>query len=406
MNKFIRKSSQTLKPKEFIKGGNREQLIGLIRRSSSILSNIDPPSAEDVFNFFLSCIKKTIRSNKEDNIINFYLSQMTEFIQMIKTSTHENSNEILKIISRKINYLFYPANRVLFRFGEKGDKFFIVLKGKVNVLVPKDMTIMLTEDEYNDYVMKLERNNEGQLLMYCKQANDSIFPESKSKRKTSKLSIKQNQNPTTILSKLEILKQLENQTTINYIETLKPSINMEALVERKEVRIWIYFHILSFTTGSSFGENALTNFDMKRTATIITEEDSHFGIVNKENFDKSLREAKEIQKNAKINFLLSTHVLSEFGSKYFKIHYLNFFVHTKLVIYDKIVTEGQAPTNIFFIKEGEFEVSFRKSICEINDLIKYLGGDNQDEIDEERSKMSESTRFSKYVSEKKLYRVF
>ena len=116
MNKFIRKSSQTLKPKEFIKGGNREQLIGLIRRSSSILSNIDPPSAEDVFNFFLSCIKKTIRSNKEDNIINFYLSQMTEFIQMIKTSTHENSNEILKIISSKIMYIIHSYIDIVLSF--------------------------------------------------------------------------------------------------------------------------------------------------------------------------------------------------------------------------------------------------------------------------------------------------
>ena len=399
MNKLDKKSSY----KSLLESMSFDSRINSLISIKSFTSNIENANEDQIFPVFLSCIKKTIRSPKEDNIIFFYLSKLTEFVQLMKASSNDNFKELISIISSKITHSFLPSNKLLFRYGDKGDKYYIVLKGKLNIIVPKDLTMMLSEEEYFDYLQKLKTNNENALLIKVIQANEAIFPildKTKNRRNSRNSIFFQREN-----SLAEKLKMIDYKDSMNYIECLKPIVNKELFAIRKELKVWVYFNVLSISTGYYFGDAAIVSHDQMRTATIIAEDDCHLGIINKDVFEKYVREANENKKYANINFLLSTSILSDVGHKYFKLHYLNFFVNTNLVIYDKIIIEGQSPTNIFFIKEGEFEISFKKSIVEINDLINDLGGKNQDEIDEEKSKMSESPKFSKFMSEKKLYRV-
>ena len=54
----------------------------------------------------------------------------------------------LKQISIKMNYEYYVKNTVIFKYGEKGNKFYIILKGKIGFLIPKKVKCNMTEEEY------------------------------------------------------------------------------------------------------------------------------------------------------------------------------------------------------------------------------------------------------------------
>lgn len=138
--------------------------------------------------------------------------------------------------------------------------------------------------------------------------------------------------------------------------------------------------------------------------TVFTTEECHFGKIDKSTFDKCLKESNEKKGNININILLNNQIFTEFSINYFRKNYFSFFVEMRYDIYEKIVTEGSLSENIYFIKNGQFELSFKKSLIEINEYIKFLGGNIQNE-ENELERMNESPKFNKYMNEKKLYRV-
>jgi len=375
-----------------------------LRRRSFNTSNFEAITEDQIFPFVLTCMKKVVRNAKENQIISFFLKKMTEFINLIRNS-HENVSELLAVVSSCIVYNFIPSNKVLFRVGDKGDKFYIILKGKVNILILKEVTMMMSEEEYCNFIQKLIQKGETHILNQCLQANNQVFSFNEayiSNRRSTRRSVI---NLLSTGGSKEINLNIEFLNVTEYIDSVKPVLNEHETSERKEVKIWQYFYFDSLTRGEYFGDAALTLIDQKRTATIFVEEECHFGILNKDTFDKCIREANENQKLTNLSFLLSFHLFSEFSQKFFKLHYLNLFKKMKVTIYDKLIAEGQSPISTYFIKDGEFEVSFKKSLVEINDYLKDVGEIDEYEIEEEKTKMRDSPKFYKFMHEKKLHRV-
>ena len=61
---------------------------------------------ETLFKVFLTCIKKTIKTPLDIQIIIIYLKELIEFINMIKTNYYQNSVELLNVFSNSIKYIF------------------------------------------------------------------------------------------------------------------------------------------------------------------------------------------------------------------------------------------------------------------------------------------------------------
>ena len=61
---------------------------------------------------------------------------------------------------------------------------------------------------------------------------------------------------------------------------------------------------MTLKTGDKFGDVALQSTLCKRTASIITIEDCIFLVLDKKNYDKSIRESNEKLKKIYINFLM------------------------------------------------------------------------------------------------------
>jgi CRP-like cAMP-binding protein len=136
----------------------------------------------------------------------------------------------------------------------------------------------------------------------------------------------------------------------------------------------------------------------------MTSEECHLGAIGKVTFDTCIREANEKQKNMNLNILLKSKIFNEFSKKYFKKYYFNFFVSQRYEIYDKLCVEGSPSENIYIIKNGEFEITIKKSLIELGDYIRQLGGHLKN-CESIREMMADSMTFTKFMNEKRLYRV-
>ena len=81
-----------------------------------------------------------IRDIKDISLISLYLVQMTKFMKIFGdnfTSIKDSSYfEQLKKISSTIIYEKFNKNRIVVKYGDEGKKFFLILKGEVQVLLP------------------------------------------------------------------------------------------------------------------------------------------------------------------------------------------------------------------------------------------------------------------------------
>ena len=83
---------------------------------------------------------------------------------ILKEKNSKLSENLIEQISIHLRHEFIPKNNLVCRYGEKGEKFYIILKGKVIFLVPKPSKCYLNLEEYILYLMQLRKNNELELI--------------------------------------------------------------------------------------------------------------------------------------------------------------------------------------------------------------------------------------------------
>jgi CRP-like cAMP-binding protein len=454
---------------------------------------------EDVEDLFHSCIEiinkpASTRSSSETNIVMQYLLFLSEFIKILKNANDKYFNELLKSVSLCLTHKFLPKNHILFKYGEKGNKFYIILKGKVAILVPRCEKVLMSEEEYVKYLLRLRRSGETEILNKCLSANKHIIPidedfdgwmrenilqstlqsthnpgshnnsitfnrkapimsliNNSSSRRTSsffgnqailneiKLTLEKfeqiqgsishsmentnhefGQNNDLLISPDDYVQRINPKTgkksffkkflmkilNKNSLTVFTNGNNMDdpesnpmtardgqeeigqeymhssnnkisslqlnsQINEPKVLTIYKYYNVTTLHTGDKFGDIALDSKSQKRTATIITEDDTHFGLIDKPSYDRCLKEINDRTKRYYLGILLSYEIFNEFSKMVFEKNYYNFFKFNKLKRGEKLITEGLHCENIFFLKQGEFLISSKKSLVDISDLILF-----------------------------------
>jgi CRP-like cAMP-binding protein len=357
---------------------------------------------------------------------------------MLKTKS-DNYIELINYLSIVMKYEKFNKDKLVFKYGDIGDKFFVILNGKVSILLPKDEIMELSEEEYTIYLLKLRKYDEFDLLNNCIKQNKKIFSQEiddfdywllkqrelspKRSLKGQKLGlVKELENTLNIISNdkdfgkntftrkssrnmfPEDFKFVNNELSVDeYIDRLKPVILPNSLSERFKVSVYNYYVVTTLSTGKSFGDLALITKLGKRTATVITKEDTHFGILDKAGFDNCLKSVKEKETKLKINFLCSMTCFCSFSKAVFKKKYLNLFVSTQAKRGTNIMVQGENADRVFFIKDGEYEIRIKKSLCQLNEMIKEYGGDPNSAA--ENQYMLESENFRRYMNEKREFRI-
>ena len=235
--------------------------------------NVEVTNEDKFFKLFINSLRKLNRNFNDNQIIVKYIQGMNEFSEMLKVYMH-NYMDLVHIISQTMKYELHQEKHILFKQGEKGEQFFVILQGSVDILVAKDLKMVMTEEEYVHYLEKLDFYEEYHLVNNCVTANRSVFPFDIKQANSSKTVKKQFISRRSVVFKdfMSILSELDRDKIHSidyqgYIDRIKPIHNKEKVTKDTrliEVRVWQYYHVLNMKTGGYFGDSALLSIDQKR----------------------------------------------------------------------------------------------------------------------------------------------
>ena len=460
---------------------------------------------DTLFNICLPSYKKILREKSDIKFISLYLANIKKFMSLIKNYNEENTNntslkekteqktkslKLLKYISANIIYESFPNKRLIMRFGDSGDRFYIILYGVVSILIPVKTSLKLSFYEYSQYIATLLLYREFEIAKLVIRENKHIYgidlPDMKyiinffnknSEEEENKIIYKNGFYRTLRGLKSEktikIIKKLDHKMTINlkendqedskeeqaqkiikfmklflppeqfklfieaknekielekdngielsseaYINRLKSykfnknnnnnfiikkeKINKKNFTSRRQTKsktsihhdfesqnernknnsnnsfffnnnkasvyIYEYQEIIQLETGDMFGDMALSNSNAKRTATIISASDCHFGCLNKDMFNYVKFSNDKNRKNI-INYISRTRIFKSLKYKAIEEKYINYFAFKNCVKDEFLIKIGEINNNIIIIKNGKFEINVKGEIQSFYDLI-------------------------------------
>ena len=338
-------------------------------------------------------LTKSRRSINELLIISTFLKTFPNFVNKIQ---QQNYDEIVSSLSLLLRSERKPQNNLVFKYGDKGTKFYIVLYGKCSVIVPKENTIKMSIMHYIKYLLYLNHVHEDELMIMTVGTNK--FKYSIDLYFTNKLihflsncnSEKIINLNTSLLSPKDISKikefyaQLQkepiydkqNVSPKKYIEIT--SYNQKILFDEDEIEcpfdqdltIYSYIELTDKKQGDIFGEIALQNSIGKRTATLITREECIFGYLTHEIYKKSIRDIEQKIRKTNIEFLLKNQLFIGISRGIFENKYFNLFNIETITQGNKIITQGEKNNKVYFIREGDFELSSQLNLDALQQILK------------------------------------
>jgi len=201
----------------------------------------------------------------------------------------------------------YASGEVIFRYGAVADSFCIILRGQVSVGIPT-WTTVLASNAFKATAMVTPGRRLSQALLH---------PD-RSRRKSVRAStlLSEDSLPTMVLNEVNLLG-----------------------------------------AGTSFGELGLLKGE-KRSATITCKEPTTLAVLEKSDFDLILKDYQAKLLNDKINFLRSVPAFSTWTiSAMSKCSY--YFFERTYYKGDLVYREGEAASEVYVIREGEFKVRVR-----------------------------------------------
>ena len=123
-------------------------------------------------------------------------------------------------------------------------------------------------------------------------------------------------------------------------------------------------------TGATFGEDGLEPEGKFRTSTIISiEEETYLGYINKNEYDLLIHESVDKRKKNIFNIILHFSLFRAISQSIFERKYLNYFRDIIFEINHCLFKEGDEVDYMYFINDGEYELSVNKNIIEVNNMI-------------------------------------
>ena len=120
---------------------------------------------EDNFRLICDIYRKFLKSKIEIEILNFYLKSLWNFISLIHADEPiEELDKTLSIVNKYLRVKKFNKNNILFRIGDIGTKYYILLNGKAYTLVPRKYIKSMTFDEYRNHLYMLFIFGEDYLL--------------------------------------------------------------------------------------------------------------------------------------------------------------------------------------------------------------------------------------------------
>lgn len=237
------------------------------------------------------------------------LTRLTQDVQFfLRINSEQNSSQVHRECCKVMNLEEYSADDIIFNFGDKGEKFYIILTGSVSVKIPAKRRLFVSKQTVNRLEKFLEdpkpessdedeipiRKREGHVTVDVNQVINSLKEQNLVERDLT--------SRTAILSTEE--KNLLNLFNKKVKEEQR--ILMNAIKHSDKEKLEIEFDDLNeigiLFTGGAFGELALIS-DRPRSATIQVREKSSFLVLSKSDFTRILGDIAEKKMTSFISFL-------------------------------------------------------------------------------------------------------
>ena len=155
-------------------------------------------------------------------------------------------------------------------------------------------------------------------------------------------------------------------------DSLKKGKNFFYNIE-KTYTVWKYFEVVRLSKGKCFGELALQKEGKKRTATIITTQNSVFGILQKDVYQMFIKESMDKARKSNVELLLKSKLFKGCNSEKFENHYFNCFKFMKKNKGEYLFKQGEQRQFIYFIKKGEVQIELYSTCFNIDTIVENLG---------------------------------
>ena len=194
-----------------------------------------------------------------------------------------------------------------------------------------------------------EKNND-------KKENEKV--DKKSNNKGNKMNTKENDENIDDEENGEMTKRKDN----NFF------YNMEIVFT-----VWKYFEVVKLSKGKCFGELALQKEGKKRNATIITTQNSIFGILQKDVYQMFIKETMDKARKVNVELLLKSKLFRGCNLEKFESHYFNCFKFMKKYKGEYLFKQGEQRNFIYFIKKGEVQIELFSTCFNIDNIVENLG---------------------------------
>ena len=139
---------------------------------------------------------------------------------------------------------------------------------------------------------------------------------------------------------------------------------------KNNIILWTYFNVTNLIDGQIFGDVALSESNKRRTATIITQEDTICGTLDNHIYNKFIKDAQKKIRKSKIHSLLNVNFFKGINSDIFEEHYFNMFKHDSIHRNEYLFKIGEERNSIYIIISGEIEISITCTIKKLNKILK------------------------------------
>ena len=213
-----------------------------------------------------------------------------------------------------------------------------------------------------------------------------------------------------VIKQLEIFYSKANRVTSleEYIKNCyidESFLVSDKYLKKEHITIFQYFEITRKKEGDIFGELALQHNDNKRTATMIATKDSVFGILSKNDYNNCLRGVEMKKRKIEANFIMNFSLFDETNWVNFEKTYFNYFKKEYLTSGQVIIHQNEHIENIYFIMEGQIEITTNLNFNEIISILKEKNkrikkklnkNINKENTDDDKEKNQERMSFCGY----------
>ena len=163
-------------PKQFIKSPIKKKKRIALHGNENFRLKYANLSREQFYKKGLEIFKNPNRNFNENQVVIDFLMNLNPFAHGIKEVKKENVRDIFSSLSFTLKHKFIEKNKIIYKYNDDIDNFYLILKGKVTILVPNEEYVKLNQIEYFLYLLNLRKYNEKALLIKTLNKNNDMYP--------------------------------------------------------------------------------------------------------------------------------------------------------------------------------------------------------------------------------------